>query len=154
MRDGHVSTRRSRICWTVAFFVWLCVVWGHSLMSGDLSSMESSRFVFLVRPLFALFGNTDEQLMTFVIRKAAHFSEYAMLTGIGSGMAHAHFGHTRTAAILVLAIWVVAPCVDETIQLFVPDRAGMPTDVLIDMSGGLVGMCVARLVMNRGSESA
>lgn len=139
----------TRCVWTVAFVLWLCCVWGHSLVPGPASSDESSRFVFLVRPLFALFGNSDEQLMTFIIRKTAHFSEYAILALIGRRMAVAWLGRTHAAQFLSAAIWVVVPCIDECIQLFVPGRDGRITDVLIDMAGGLLGLYVARLLERR-----
>lgn len=115
-------------------------------MSGEASSFESSRFVFLLRPLFALFGNTDEHLMSFIVRKAAHFTEYAILLFIGTKMAQGWFGHSpKKTYVLVLAIWVLAPSIDECIQLTTPGRAGMPTDVLVDMAGGLTGHLVLRL---------
>lgn len=121
-------------------------------MSGELSAAESSRFVFLLRPLFALFGNTDEQLMTFVIRKGAHFSEYAMLIFLASRMAMAWWGRGPRSFAVTCGIWLCAPLVDETIQLFTPGRAGMLTDVLIDCSGGFVGLAIAWLLLyERGS---
>ena len=44
-----------------------------------------------------------------------------------------------------IAIGVAVPCIDETIQRFVPDRVGALGDVLIDMAGGAVGMLVVSL---------
>lgn len=130
----------TRTIWTVVFVLWLCVVWGHSLMSGETSSLESSRFVFLLRPLFELVGIADEKTMSFVIRKAAHFTEYAILLALGTKMAQEWFGRaSKKTLVLVCAIWVLAPSIDECIQLTTPGRAGMPTDVLIDMAGGLTG---------------
>ena len=136
----------SRAKWTLAFCVWLCVVWGHSLMSGPASSFESSRFVFLVRPLFEFFGCTDESVMTFFIRKGAHFTEHAIAVMLGWKAAREWFGESRKALWVTLAIWVLVPCIDEGIQLTVPGRAGMVTDVLIDMSGGLAGMLLMTLI--------
>ena len=127
---------------TAAFVVWLCVVWGHSLMSGDVSSAESSRFVFLVRPLFELFGCHDEMIMTFAIRKCAHFSEYAILAGLGLRMARAWCATKRGAWLLAGAIGVAVPVLDELLQTIVPGRSGNPRDVLIDMAGGAFGMLV------------
>ena len=49
---------------------------------------------------------------------------------------------------LTLAIWVLAPGVDECIQLTTPGRAGMFSDVLIDMAGGLTGHLLCRLVQH------
>lgn len=133
---------RTRWLRTAAFIVWLCVVWGHSLMSGDASSAESSRFVFLVRPLFELFGCYDETIMTFAIRKCAHFTEYAILAGLGLRMARAWCATSRSAWLVACAIWVAVPVLDEMIQTIVPGRSGNPRDVLIDMAGGAMGMLV------------
>ena len=136
------DNKRSRWLRTAAFVVWLCVVWGHSLMSGDASSAESSRFVFLVRPLFELFGCHDEAVMTFAIRKCAHFSEYAILAGLGLRMAQAWCATSRGTWLVAGAIWVVVPVLDELLQTVVPGRSGNPRDVLIDMAGGAFGMLV------------
>lgn len=143
-----LSLNRRR--WTIAFFVWLCVVWGHSLMSGGVSSAESSGVVNLLAPLFELLGITDKHVMSFVVRKCAHFGEYAILLGLAKAMAMAWFGSSFRSHALVCAIWLVTPCVDEAIQLFVPGRAGMPTDVLIDMAGGLFGMLAMCVIVARG----
>ena len=117
-------------------------------MAGDVSSAESSHFVFLVRPLFNLFGNNDEVLMTFVIRKTAHFLEYAILVALGKRMVDARFEGSFASWMLLGAIWLFAPCIDEAIQLLTPGRSGQPTDVLIDMTGGLCGL-LAYLLMQR-----
>lgn len=145
---------RQRRAWTAAFVIWLCVVWGHSLMQGDASSAESSAFVDLVRPLFELFGLHDETLMSFIVRKTAHFTEYAILMFITHGMVRAWFGKTRAALVAALAVWILAPCIDETIQLFIPGRAGAFRDSLIDMSGGATGWCIASLVSMRRRKRA
>ena len=52
--------------------------WGHSLMPGDLSEEESSRALELLRPFLEILfgkGNVTDHL----VRKLAHFSEYALL---------------------------------------------------------------------------
>ena len=112
--------------------------------------MESSRFVFLVRPIFELFGNSDERAMTFVIRKAAHFSEYVVLTFLASGCARAWFAQSAACARAVLAVWIMTPLIDETIQGFVPGRDPRVMDVCIDLAGGLLGMLIARKTLRRG----
>ncbi len=129
----------------MAFIVWLCVVWGHSLMSKDVSSAESSRFVFLVRPLFEFFGCHDEMIMTYAIRKCAHFTEYAILAGLGLRMARVWCATAQRAWLMAGAIWVIVPVIDEFIQTLVPGRSGNPVDVLIDMAGGAFGMLVVSI---------
>lgn len=135
-----MKVTESKRRWTIAFVVWLCVVWGHSIMSGDTSSAESFGIVSLLRPLFEACGLTDVETMSFVVRKTAHFSEFAILVALGLRMAVEWLGMCGKAIGVALAICVVAPAIDEAIQLFIPGRAGMFRDVLIDMSGGLTGL--------------
>lgn len=143
MHAGELAPEMRRMR-TVLFVVWLCVIWGHSLMPGDLSSAESSRFVFLLKPLFNLFGNNDEQLMTLVIRKGAHFSEYVVLAVLACRMFAAYGREGRSLWLACAAVCMLVPCVDECIQLQVPERAGMVQDVLIDMAGGTTGLLLMR----------
>lgn len=140
---------RERKRWTVAFVVWLCVVWGHSLMSGSISSAESSGLVELLKPVLEALGFTSKQAMSFAVRKTAHFSEYAILAALALRMTIAWHGKSPRAFVLAGVIWVVAPCVDESIQLFVPGRAGMPTDILIDMAGGALGLIACWLTLRK-----
>jgi len=118
-------------------------------MSGDTSSAESSGVVDLLRPLFETFGITDGHTMSFIVRKTAHFSEFAILVALGLRMSVAWLGEGALAHVLAAAIWILAPCVDESIQLLVPGRAGMFGDVLIDMSGGILGMLVMSIWIRR-----
>ena len=146
---GRTSSElRRALPWGVALALWVCFVWGHSLVGGVDSSLESGRFVALLRPVFESLGVTDVDLMTFVVRKCAHFSEYAVL-----GVLSRTFW-TRAAAVpgaprrLPLAggvATVLVPCVDETIQLFVPGRCGSVRDVLIDLAGCATGVVLCRL---------
>lgn len=74
------------------------------------------------------------------IRKLAHFSLYAAL-GMGLfGLARYYFKRLRFPAV-ALASLVVAG-LDEFHQLFVPGRAGMFRDVLLDLSGAVFGYLV------------
>ena len=139
------SQRRMRIIWTVLLIGWLCVMWGHSLMPADMSSDESSRFVFLVRPFFEAFGSTDEHLMTHVIRKTAHFLENVVLMLIATKFECVWWGTSRKALVVMALIWTCVPVIDEAIQMLSPGRSPRFSDVLLDMCGGAVGMLIALL---------
>ena len=49
-------------------------------------------------------------------------------------------------ALLAALIGIAAPCIDETIQLFVPERVGALGDVLIDMAGFALATAICLLV--------
>ena len=121
----------------------LCFIWGNSLMPGKASSAESSFFLQLLRPFIELLGVTDLKLAHTVLRKIAHFSEYAVL-GV---LAWRALGRERITVSALVGI--VAPCLDETIQLFVPGRVGAIGDVLIDMAGFFVAAAICLLVARK-----
>lgn len=144
VRLGPSSARR-----LAAIVVWVCVIWGHSLIQGPQSSAESGLVYTLLEPLFRAFGVTDPDLCTFVIRKCAHFSEYAVLGVLGVRLSCALVGEETISASLrwaPVACCALVPVLDETLQLFVPGRSGSPRDVLIDLSGLVVGACLTTLV--------
>ena len=148
-RVGTWCRVHKRACWTLGFCVWLCVIWGHSLASGEASSQESSFFVSLIEPLLSWLGVWNEHVATHILRKMAHFCEHGIMTAIAVGTARAWWEDIRRMRLFVLCVWVLVPCVDETIQLFVPERAGSVFDVLLDMAGGLLGMLIAQQLVRR-----
>lgn len=123
-------------------------MWSRSLKPGDASLGDSTFVVDLVRPLFGALGVTDADLMQFVVRKLAHFSEYLVM-GVLAFQAlpalrnKSAKGHRRAMVACALVVALV-PVADECIQLFVPGRSGMVRDVLIDMAGALCGLALSR----------
>ena len=135
------TSTKQRVAWTVALVLWLCVVWGHSLVPADESLRESSRFVVLLQTLVGRYVSLDEHLATFIVRKTAHFSEYLALMVIASNWAQSWWDRERSR-LATITVWVLVPIIDEIIQHFVPGRDMRLMDVCIDMAGGLVGMAL------------
>lgn len=150
---------------------WVCFVWGHSLVPGAASDAESLSVVSRVSPLLGALGIRGTHAMNHVVRKLGHFSEYLVLGIVASWALRpvekdrvvggpsptdsvAHAGTWAT-----LAVCVLVPCVDETIQMFVPRRSGMLTDVCLDMVGCACGLlatralCALRRLWRTGSSS-
>lgn len=146
------SARRSSRRWAVALACWVAFIWCHSLVQGPQSSLESGMVVALLRPLFEAVGVTDASLMSLVVRKCAHFSEYAVLGVLACGLFRARGRETGRRALLAALIVALVPVVDECIQLGVPGRSGQPTDVIIDLSGLLVGSIASSVVSRLRSQ--
>lgn len=136
-----------RRAWLLALLAWVAVIWGHSLLGGDVSGRESGIVVEVLRPVFELVGVTDENLMSFVVRKCAHFSEYTVLGIVVYGNIRVA-GSRASAGAFLLAGLAVAP-LDESLQLLVPGRSGMLRDVLIDLAGLAVGLTLSGLLARR-----
>ena len=83
--------------------------------------------------ILALLGENGPKL----IRKAAHFAEFACL-----GFLLAGFFRARGRAPLLpgALCGLLSACVDETIQLFSPGRASAVADVWLDFAGTLAGI--------------
>ena len=127
-----------RIILLVLIILWAVFVFGFSSQTGNESSGLS-------RKIAELFFKTEEALAIAepIIRKLAHFSEYA-LGGLLIYFLADTYDYSKKVKILVslfLGIWYAA--IDEIHQTFVPDRSGNVRDVLIDTLGILFGICIA-----------
>lgn len=121
----------------------LCVLVILFLSTGEGSMVRTSLFV---RPFleFLFPGASEETLVIYhgYVRKLAHLTEYAALAFTAARAfrtSSKRFLNTRwgyTAVISVLAVAVV----DETYQSFNPARTGSIFDVMIDLTGGFIGL--------------
>jgi len=78
----------------------------------------------------------DKGLLVLLARKATHFSEYFVLTGLWWWALSTRVGGRRALA-PALAIAIGYAVTDEIHQTFVDGRVGTWTDVLIDSAGAL-----------------
>lgn len=145
-RDGRLGTSTHHKRWVLVFCLWVAFVWGHSLVQGPQSSLESSRVVAVVAPLLNALGITGEADMSFAVRKAAHFLEYAVLGMLAVPTFALPAREGRLPRWLWPLVVVLIPVADETIQRFVPGRESSPRDVLIDLCGAAFGTLVVLLV--------
>ncbi len=132
-----MKTRRR--VFLVLTILWLAVIWGHSMMPASESKAESGGIVALLSQVLPWV--TDR-----FVRKAAHFTEYAVLGGLVFG---AFPQRGRTAVIEAVFAGFLAAFFDETIQLFSPGRSSQIADVWLDLAGfGLVQL-VLRLAIRK-----
>jgi len=123
----------------------LCFIWGNSLLPGE-DSGELSGFVGTL--LQKLLPSLDFQSDTgmHLLRKAAHFSEFAAL-GFSFTWFYGMLSKKRLWSLaLPLVSGSAAAAIDETIQLFSPDRGPSIKDVGIDTCGVIAGIAVLTLL--------
>ena len=114
---------------------WLCVIWGNSLLPGESSSQVSGLVGQILEKILPFLNMEGENAMV-ILRKMGHFSEFAVL-----GALLAWLGALLEKGGFRPVFWgIAAAAADETIQLFVPDRHGCVTDVLIDTAGVVTGV--------------
>lgn len=131
---------RCKVLLPVLTAAMILVIWGHSMMPGDMSSGESGFVADIVRALFSLEGEDVEHF----IRKCAHFFEYMVL-----GIMVLLDVYVLTKKLFHMSapfLGLFVPCVDETIQIFSVDRNGVLPDVWLDFSGYVTGFALCALI--------
>ena len=148
----HPSSFLSRY---VPLAAWACFVLFAS--SASFSASNTSR---IIRPvLLWLFPDISEDSLDYVhflVRKTAHFSEYALLALLAARA----FRTSRKEGLRRLwwpAAFALVACValtDEFHQSFLPSRTGTIYDSLLDMTGGAFALaCAALWLRLRGRKS-
>lgn len=119
----------------------------HSSMNADESGAESAVTMgFLQNILDAL--DIRIELTDHIVRKLAHFTEY---TAIGIMLMNTAYAFNKSRPYIyyphILFAGLFTAVIDEAIQLNVPGRAGMITDVLLDFSGVVTGTVVMLIIL-------
>ncbi|MBQ6720327.1 MAG: VanZ family protein [Oscillospiraceae bacterium] len=132
------TDKRLRIC-----FVWLvlnlCFIWGNSMLPGEISGALSDWVKSILEALLP--GDGMQSSGGGFLRKLAHFTEFMSL-----GMCLLWlFSMLETHSFFALLCGAGVACVDETIQMFVPDRGPSLFDVGIDTCGVMTGMMLLQI---------
>ena len=115
-------------------------------MPSEVSGDESESVMNVLQSILNFFGFKGE-LTDHLVRKLAHFTEYTAMGMLFVSCAYS-FDRIRPYkyySLILLSGLATAVC-DETIQLNVPGRAGMVTDVLLDFAGVITGAMFMLLV--------
>ena len=122
------------------------VAWMAIVFFASTDAFSASHSGQLIRPvLLWLFPHISEgQISTihFLIRKAAHLTEYAILGLLAARAFYgsAHAGLRRRWFAVSLALIAVYAFSDEFHQSFTPSRTASVYDSFIDISGGLAAL--------------
>jgi VanZ family protein len=125
--------------------LWLpALLWTALIFTASSDSFSAEHTGIILRMVLAVLVGTVQPptfaLIHFLVRKAAHFTEYSILAWLyfrawrSSGSAHWSFAWARQA----LAVCMSVAALDEFHQSFVPSRTSSPIDVAIDTAGALV----------------
>ena len=132
-----MNDRKRKLLCTGLILANLAFIWGNSLMDGADSGNLSGGIMAWINSILGL-DESGAQLLHHLIRKAAHFTEFACLGCLLAwrwGMDNA-----PNRILLPALLGMAAAVVDETIQMFTPDRGPSLKDVWIDTSGVVTGV--------------
>ena len=108
----------------------MILIFMFSHQTGSESSGLSSQIVLWIQTYLHI------PISEFIVRKAAHMSEYALLTlTLIYGFYKNNYPIQKIMIYSLIGTFLYA-CSDEMHQLFIGGRAGQFTDVLIDTCGG------------------
>lgn len=145
MKTNTCSLRFKSICFGLTLLI-ITFIFVHSSIPSEQSATESQSVLGVLQQFFNLF-NLDSELSEYILRKLAHFLEFAalgvMLTFCAYSLerfkTYKFFPHITGAGLLIAVI-------DETIQMFVPGRACQVTDIWLDFSGILTGVIIMLII--------
>ena len=110
----------------------------NSALPADTSSQESGFILDIINAVSGFLGlpfDATEHL----VRKLAHFTEFAALGFFLSWTVREFAGKLRGHVFMILFFLCAVPLADETIQYFSPGRSAEVKDVLLDFSGAVFG---------------
>ena len=120
----------------------MTVILGASTSAG--SAAHTSRFIGpLLHWLFPGMDQAGIDTIHFLIRKAAHLTEYAILAALwwrALRQSPPAAGPSWRPAIIAVVICFLVAALDEFSQSFHPSRTGSPHDVLLDTIGAAIGV--------------
>ena len=127
------------------------VAWACFVLFASSASFSASNTSRIIRPLLLwLFPDISEASLAsvhFLVRKAAHFSEYAVLALLAA-RAFRTSDREQLRRLWWLAAFALVVCValgDEYHQSFLPSRTGTIYDSLLDTAGGATALACAAL---------
>lgn len=121
----------------------MVVIFVFSNQDSSVSSRQSGTIVDFIE---SLGSSLDEDLLTFLTRKAAHIFVYFVLGLLVYNLLRTYrMSAKKTIALSILVAFGYASF-DEIHQLFIPGRSGELRDVLIDTTAASMGVALYALI--------
>ena len=119
-------------------------IWGNSLAS-KAESRDLSLNVLHLLPGFLQALIPDEETLLHLVRKAAHFTEFACLGGLSAGLLALFRKVSFHPVVHLFCGGFFVAAIDETIQIFT-GRGSQLQDVWLDFAGFSAGLLAVLLV--------
>ena len=124
--------------------LWMLLIFTMSSFDATESANQSNFIVNIINNIFKI---ENIELLSFIIRKLAHFTEYLILGFLTINMLNKN--DISKKYLLSILICIIYATSDEIHQIFVPGRACQIRDVLIDSIGSITGVYLYKLISKR-----
>lgn len=131
------------LCLNVAF------IWGNSLLPGEVSGAISQWVRDVLASIFGLPEQPGADEGHGLLRKLAHFTEFACLGMCLSWLVRMLREKKPEHYLYPLLGGFLVACADETIQAFVPGRGPGIKDVAIDTLGVCLGIVLIAIIVKK-----
>ena len=143
--------KKIRLIYPVLLAALMALIFCFSAQPADDSTQTSGHFTtiaahFFIQNLDAFDTETQAQIIdgfSFVVRKTAHFCEYALMGCLW----YLWLRNRKFAPLLALGASAAYSCTDEWHQSLVPGRSCELRDVLVDSSGAAAGILFAFVLL-------
>lgn len=143
--------KAKKYIYIVPVILWMTFIFYMSAKTGEGSSAVSNPITDLIVDIFQRARHDTAPavdrmtgVVEVMVRKGAHMTEYGILMALLVLAVKKTCGKISEGWTYVwsTAITFAYACSDEIHQLFVADRAGKGTDVLIDMCGAVIALLI------------
>ena len=118
----------------ILVIIWMIIIFIMSSFNADTSSSQSNIIVNFISNIFNI---NNINLLSFIIRKLAHFTEYFILGILLYNCFIISFNMNLYIPIIICIMYAIS---DEIHQLFVSGRVFQVRDIIIDTCGGIIGI--------------
>lgn len=125
----------------IIVITWMLLIFIMSSFDATESANQSN---FIVNIISNILNIENARLLSLIIRKLAHFTEYLILGFLTINMLNKNdISRKYLISILICIIYATS---DEIHQIFVPGRAYQIRDILIDSIGSITGVYLYKLI--------
>jgi VanZ family protein len=116
-------------------------IWINSVLPASISSEQSGFIVGIAQSVFLFLNiNLSLDLLSLMIRKYAHFSQFFLLGIFWFQYLYRVLNSKHKVHWYALLLCLLTAIIDESIQLFSEGRAFQFTDILIDLFGSTMAI--------------
>ncbi len=134
--------KNKKIISILLVIIWMIFIFVMSSFDAVESSNQSN---FIVDFIVNIFNINNVEIVSLIIRKLAHFTEYLILGILVSNMLRC-FDKKIYLGIIICVLYAIS---DEVHQVFVPGRSCQVYDMLIDSFGSLSGILLVNMFIKR-----
>lgn len=128
----------------ILMLLWMFLIF---LMSSFNATDSANQSNFIVNIISNILNIENVRLLSLIIRKVAHFTEYLILGTLVINMFTKN--NAKKTYLLSILLCIIYAISDEIHQIFTPGRACQIKDILIDSVGSITGIYLFKLLKKR-----